>query len=187
MSKAITRKSDVNWALVRQEYEGSLISGRALAEKYKVSPKAVSYHVQSKGWKRPDEFAQHAAILPAVGIKLKADGTQLTEVPIADDIEALAALRHRIIGQHKVDISRDAAYLNELEKAILEKKSQPIQKLNSLALIVKVRAQLIELERQAHAIAAGGASEKGQTNVQVNVTISPQDAYRQLIEGSGGL
>lgn len=172
----------VNWEALRPEYETTLISARALAQKYKCTSGAISHHVKKHGWKRPDEFAQHAAILPAVGIKLKADGTQLTEVPIADDIEALAALRHRIISQHKVDISRDAAYLNELEKAILEKRSQPLQKLNSLALIVKVRAQLIELERQAHAIVAGG-EPKGTTNVQINVNVSPQDAYRQLIEG----
>lgn len=183
MQKDTSPKSNVNWAAARQEYESTLISARALAQKLGVTKAAVSYHAKSKGWKRPDEFAQHAAILPAVGIKLKADGTQLTEVPIADDIEALAALRHRIISQHKVDISRDAAYLNELEKAILEKKSQPLQKLNSLALIVKVRAQLIELERQAHAIVAGAGHEKGTTNVQINVNVSPQDAYRQLIEG----
>lgn len=171
-----------DWPAIRLAYETTLISKRALAERHGINPESIQYHVKKSGWKRPDEFAQHAAILPAVGIKLKADGTQLTEVPIADDIEALAALRHRIISQHKVDISRDAAYLNELEKAILEKKSQPLQKLNSLALIVKVRAQLIELERQAHAIVAGG-EPKGTTNVQINVNVSPQDAYRQLIDG----
>lgn len=121
-------------------------------------------------------------MLPAIGLKLPTNGTQLTEVPIADDIEALTAMRHRIIGQHKIDISRDAAYLNELEKAILEKKSAPLQKLNALQTIVKIRGQLIELERQAHSIAEKG-SEGGKVAVQVNVNVTPQDAYRQLIEG----
>lgn len=183
MQSAIRRKTNTPWATVREEYESSFTPALALAEKYNVAPSTVTYHARTKGWKRPDGIPQGGQLLPAVAISLASDGTQLTEVPIADDIEALAALRHRIISQHKVDISRDAAYLNELEKAILEKKSQPLQKLNALALIVKVRGQLIELERQAHAIVAGAGSEKGATNVQINVNVTPQDAYRQLIDG----
>lgn len=196
--KAITRKSNVDWACVRQEYEGSLISGRALAEKYGVTPASVSFHVRSKGWKRPDEFAQHAAIKEFKGAKLKAPAlevtaggelvpmvgsTHLTSVPISADIEALAALRDRILSQHKVSISRDMAYLDVLQQNLMEKKSAPLQKLNALQTIVKIRVQLVELERQAHSMVAGGDAGKGVTNVQVNVNVSPQDAYRAMLEG----
>jgi|ERR1700741_78945 len=179
----IALKSKLDWAPIRQEFETTLISARALAEKNGITPAAITYQVKHKGWKRnAPEFAEHGNRLPATSIKLSPNGTQLTEVPIADDIEALAKLRDRIIGQHKVDVSRDMAYLNALEKDILEKKSAPLQKLNSLALVVKIRSQLIELERQAHSIVANG-SDRPPVAVQVNVNVSPQDAYRQLIEG----
>jgi len=171
----------VDWPALRADYESTLISARALAQKHGATAASISYHVKRHAWKRPDEFAQHGNILPATSIK--PDGKQLTEVPIAEDIVALTALRDRIVGEHKVDISRDRAYLNALELAILEKKSAPLQKLNALQTIVKIRGQLIELERQAHSIAAGGDKNPAATNIQVNVNVTPQDAYRNMLEG----
>lgn len=179
MSKIATGQNPtVDWAALRAEYETSLLSARALAKKYGTTPQGVTYHVKRGNWTRPEEFAEHGNRLKPESIK--PNGNVLTEVPISDDIEALAKLRDRIVGEHKVDISRDRAYLNALEKAILEKKSAPLQKLNALATIVKIRGQLVELERQAHSI-SGAAGERPQVAVQVNVNVSPQDAYLQMI------
>jgi hypothetical protein len=176
--------------MVREEYESSLISARALAKKYNTSSQGVQYHVKRGNWQRPAEFAEHGNRLKPESVKLKAPGSDLaavgshlTEVPIANDIEALAELRQRIISQHKVSVSRDIGYLDLLEKSIMEKKSAPLQKLRALQDIVKIRGQLIELERQAHSIAGDNDRSPAANNVQVNVHITPQDAYRAMLEG----
>src|ERR1700687_2159146 len=97
----------VDWPALRADYESTLISARALAQKHGATAASISYHVKRHAWKRPSEFAQHGNILPSVSIK--PGGNQLTEVPISDDIEALTALRDRIVGEHKIDISKDRA------------------------------------------------------------------------------
>lgn len=198
METATRQNPLVNWAMVREEYESSLISARALAKKYNTSSQGVQYHVKRGNWQRPAEFAEHGNRLAPSRAKLKAPAlevtaggelvpmvgsTHLTSVPISADIEALAALRDRILSQHKVSISRDMAYLDVLQQNLMEKKSAPLQKLNALQTIVKIRVQLVELERQAHSMVAGGDAGKGVTNVQVNVNVSPQDAYRAMLEG----
>lgn len=197
MKTASRSNTLVPWAAVRHEYENSLITASALAKKYNTTSQGVGYHIAKGNWQRPAEYVEHGTRVKPMGAKLKAPpvdqpengeylpvvgATHLTSVPISDDIEALEALRHRIISQHKVSISRDMAYLDVLEQGLMEKKSAPLQKLNALQTIVKIRGQLVELERQAHSIAAG-TEGKGTTNVQVNVNVSPQDAYRSMLEG----
>ncbi len=169
----------VDWPIVRQEYESTKLSAAALARKHGTTAAGITYHAKRSAWKRPDDHSAHHNSIPSTEIVLDADSGQLTAAHISDDIEALAAMRDRIVGQHKVDVSRDAAYLNALEKNIMEKKSAPLQKLNSLATIVKIRAQLIELERQAHSILEK-SGERAAVAVQVNVNVSPQDAYLQM-------
>lgn len=191
----------IPWGAIREEFENSSTPGTELAKKYGINPTSIGYQVKKHHWKRPDDYsfkgvshqtmAERAKLKPAIPALEVAEGgqltpvvgaTHLTSVPISEDIDALAALRDRIIGQHKVSISRDMAYLDLLEKGIMEKKSAPLQKLNALQTIVKIRYQLVELERQAHSIVQG-VGEKQQTNIQVNVNVSPQDAYRSMIEG----
>ena len=194
MQKTNSSRTHVDWHALREEYENTQQSAASLARKYETSTTNVSYHARTKGWKRPDDYEKPVAYLRPAEAKLKpliaplesqdaylpvVGATHLTSVPVSDDIEALAKLRDRIIGQHKVSISRDMAYLDVLEKGIMEKKSAPLQKLNALATIVKIRGQLVDLERQAHSIA--GESGRPPVAIQVNVNVSPQDAYLQMI------
>ena len=194
MQTTTTLRKSADWHALREEYETTAIPAAQLAKKYGVEPSNIGYHAKRKGWTRPSKVPtlylepDEAKLKPAIPNLQIAEGgelapvvgaTHLTSVPVSDDIEALARLRDRIIGQHKVSISRDMAYLDVLEKGIMEKKSAPLQKLNALATIVKIRGQLVDLERQAHSIASG--VERPQVAVQVNVNVSPQDAYLQMI------
>jgi hypothetical protein len=187
---AITHNPTVDWAKIRTEYESSVLSVRALAKKHGTTDQGIAYHAKKKNWLRPAEYVKHANSLKPESVKLKASsgdlatvGAHLAEVPVENDMEALAALRQRIISQHKVSVSRDLGYLDLLEKSIMEKKSAPLQKLRALQDIVKIRGQLIELERQAHSIAGDNDRSPAANNVQVNVHITPQDAYRAMLEG----
>jgi hypothetical protein len=91
------------------------------------------------------------------------------------------AMRARIVAGHRVSIETDHTRLNLIAKRLDENpRLTEKMRLDALQAIVKVRETLIKLERQAHQIIEQ-APAVAPVAVQVNVNVSPHEAYAQML------
>jgi hypothetical protein len=171
------RKS-VDWAPIEKAYQETKEPVSALARRFSLTSPAIAGHMRKRG------ILRNATPEPLdVPVATTTSGMPLTCEPEDSPahLQALKAMRARIVADHRVSIETDHTRLNLIAQR-LDQNPRLTEKmrLDALQAIVKVRETLIKLERQAHQIIEQ-APAVAPVAVQVNVNIAPHDAYQQMI------
>ena len=158
----------INWPPIEAAWRDTKTSCPALAAMHGITAQTLKNHMLKAGITRnPFSSLDPGAPLTA---------------PVAVSDGDLAALRRQIVAAHRQHIGIDHARLNAISVRLDDNsKLSDKQRLDFLAIIVKVRAQLVDMERKAHSIVDATPSPAPPAMVQVNVNLSPHDAYLQLI------
>lgn len=159
-----------------------------LAQCFELPELTIQKKAKAEGWEREVKPVSSFSAPPAMPVEM-AD-TPLATLPkdlqVADGFEALAKLQDIVLARHKAVIDLDMVYIDHLVKQLREdKRLTLIQRINAMKDVVKIRETLIDLERRAHRIVEAKEPDKPPVAVQVNVNISPAEAYQQMIKGGG--
>jgi len=94
----------------------------------------------------------------------------------------LAKLRNAVIGRHRVDIARNMRRLELITQRLdADHRLSDMQRLMNIKTIVQIQETLVKLERQAHSITEEAPPPPPPVAFQVNIDLSPEDAYLTLI------
>ena len=158
-----------DWGPIEKEYRDTKTPVSTLAKANGITSAAISKHMSNRGILRNPPSALPVPVEPDKPVK---DVTS----------KELIALRQAVISMHREDIQlnrRRLALISERLDAMTGLSN--VQRLNALATIVKIQEAIIKMERQAHNIVEEAPPAPPPVAIQVNIDISPQDAYLQLI------
>ena len=161
--------SKIDWKPIEKDYQTTKTPVSTLVRAYGVTHAAITSHMKREGIVRNPPSALPVPVEPDKPVK---DVTS----------KELIALRQAVISMHREDIQinrRRLALISERLDAMTGLSN--IQRLNALATIIKIQEAIIKMERQAHNIVEEAPPPPPPVAIQVNIDISPQDAYLQLI------
>jgi hypothetical protein len=165
----MTKKS-IDWPSAEQLYRDTKMPVAAIARANSCTSMAIKLHMDKLGIVRnpPQALDASSARLPAI----TRDNTAAE----------LAGIRKQIIAGHAHYIALNHARLNAIaERLDANAKLTDKQRLDFLAIVVKVQATIVDMERKANSIVDAAPVAPPPVAIQVNIDLSPHDAYMQLI------